>query len=116
MFDWGQSRPSSRNHRIVHLRFAPESGQMADLSICPLGAKTGLKLRRGCTPSASRERLRLRPGGLRFVCRSISRPPPYAGRLVDAACWSDGLSLACHSIQMLLDHAQVDPEPMQVEL
>src|SRR5262245_3593832 len=25
-----------------------------------------------------------------FVRRSISRPPPYAGRLVDDACWSDG--------------------------
>src|SRR5262249_50511067 len=27
-----------------------------------------------------------------------------------------GLSLACHPIQMLLDHAQVDAEPIQVEL
>ena len=26
------------------------------------------------------------------------------------------LSLACHSTYMVLDHAQVDPEPMQVDL
>src|SRR5262249_34721097 len=70
--------------------WARRSGHRELASICPLSAKTGLKLRRGCTPSASRERLRLRPRALRFVCRSISRPPPYAGRLVDAACWSDG--------------------------
>jgi hypothetical protein len=48
---------SSRSH--VH--FTSQSGQRADVSACPLSAKTGLKLRRGCTPSASRERLRLRP-------------------------------------------------------
>lgn len=37
---------------------------------------------------------------------------------VDAACWSNGvdLSLACHSTYMVLDHAQVDPELMQVDL
>ena len=75
---------------LSNVRFTLQSGQSADTLVCPLSAKTGLKLRRGCTPPASRERLRLRPGALRFVCRSISRAPPYAGRLVDAACWSDG--------------------------
>src|SRR5262249_62390453 len=29
-------------------------------------------------------------GGFGIVMPSIPRPPPYAGRLVDAACWSDG--------------------------
>src|SRR5262249_55415098 len=47
---------------------------------------------------------------------SISRPRRTRDGWWTPRAGATGLSLACHSIQMLLDHAQVDAEPMQVEL
>src|SRR5262249_35735308 len=37
----GHKRQTETLHALWHVRFAPESGQVADVSICPLCAKSG---------------------------------------------------------------------------